>query len=296
MVVVILTMHLQLSYHQGELALQYRRRLTDYIHNKYLSNMTFYTLSALDDRIKNPDQLVTVDVSRFSNSLAELYSNLAKPVLDMAIYNYSLSKSVGSESLFLMALIVQVSANAMRALTPPFGKYVAEEAKLEGEFRFQHTRLIDYGEEIALFRGHQVERDTLDKGYFTLIKHVNRILRRRLYHSFMEDFVIKYFWGSLGLVLCSVPVFFPAVGREMGKAMGQGAMSMGDRTECKCALWEWRIVLTNSLCEKPAHAPVVFRRVWPCHVLVQGNLATGRPYGAGVVAAGGDGRSVQRCV
>ncbi|ODH48957.1 hypothetical protein GX48_04890 [Paracoccidioides brasiliensis] len=212
-----------LSYHQCQLALQYRKRLTEYVHDHYLSNMSFYTLSALDDRIKNPDQLITVDISRFSNSLAELYSNLAKPILDMAIYNYSLSKSVGGESLFLMSLLVQLSANAMRALTPPFGKYVADEARLEGEFRFQHTRLIDYSEEIALYRGHETEKDTLDKGYFTLIKHVNRILRRRLYYGFMEDFVIKYFWGVLGLVLCSVPVFF--------KIPGQVTATMGDRTE-----------------------------------------------------------------
>jgi hypothetical protein len=61
--------------------------------------MTFYSLSALDDRIKNADQLITVDVSKFSNSLAELYGNLAKPTLDMLIYNYSLSKSVGGEGL-----------------------------------------------------------------------------------------------------------------------------------------------------------------------------------------------------
>lgn len=73
----------QLSYHQAELSLKYRTRLTQYIHDKYLSNLTFYGISALDDRIKNPDQLIAVDVSKFSNSLAELYSNLAKPLLDM---------------------------------------------------------------------------------------------------------------------------------------------------------------------------------------------------------------------
>lgn len=212
-----------LSYHQCKLALQYRSRLTTYLHQRYLSNMTFYTLSALDDRIKNADQLITVDVSRFSNSLAELYSNLAKPILDIIIYNYSLSRSVGGEGLFAMSLLVQLSANVMRALTPPFGKYVAEEARLEGEFRFQHSRLIDYSEEIALYNGHEAEKDTLDKGYFTLIKHVNRILRRRLYHGVMEDFVIKYFWGALGLMLCSVPVFF--------KIPGQTLHGMGDRTE-----------------------------------------------------------------
>ncbi|KAM3507600.1 hypothetical protein MY10362_001674 [Beauveria mimosiformis] len=213
-----------LSYHQAELSLNYRTRLTQFIHDKYLSNLTFYGISALDDRIKNPDQLIAVDVSKFSNSLAELYSNLAKPILDMTIYTYSLSKSVGGEGVVFMSLLVQLSANVMRILTPPFGKYVADEARLEGEFRFQHSRLIDYAEEVALYNGHTAEKDTLDKGYFTLIKHVNYILRRRFYHGFMEDFVIKYFWGALGLVLCSVPVFVKLPGAQPG-------MNMGDRTE-----------------------------------------------------------------
>ncbi|KAK5712695.1 ATP-binding cassette long-chain fatty acid transporter pxa2 [Elasticomyces elasticus] len=214
-----------LSYHQTTLSLAYRTRLTHHIHKKYLNNMTFYMLSALDDRIKNADQLITVDVSKFSNSLAELYSNLAKPVLDLVIYNWSLSRSVGGEGLFAMSLLVQLSASIMRALTPPFGKYVADEARLEGEFRFQHSRLIDYSEEIALYAGHEAEKDTLDKGYFTLIKHVNRILRRRFYHGIMEDFVIKYFWGALGLMLCSVPVFFKL------PSAGAGGGAKADHTE-----------------------------------------------------------------
>ncbi|KAK0634638.1 ABC transporter transmembrane region 2-domain-containing protein [Bombardia bombarda] len=212
-----------LSYHQAELSLRYRTRLTQFIHDKYLSQLTFYGISALDDRIKNPDQLIAVDVAKFSNSLAELYSNLAKPILDMTIYTLSLSKSVGGEGVVFMSLLVQLSANVMRALTPPFGKFVADEARLEGEFRFQHSRLIDHSEEVALYAGHEAEKDTLDKGYFTLIKHVNYILRRRFYHGFMEDFVIKYFWGALGLLLCSVPVFV--------KLPGGTVMNMGDRTE-----------------------------------------------------------------
>lgn len=72
-----------LAYHQAELGLRYRTRLTQYIHDKYLSKLTYYGISALDDRIKNADQLIAVDVTKFSNSLSELYSNLAKPILDM---------------------------------------------------------------------------------------------------------------------------------------------------------------------------------------------------------------------
>ncbi|KXJ96495.1 adrenoleukodystrophy protein [Microdochium bolleyi] len=217
-----------LSYHQAELSLKYRTRLTQHIHDKYLSQLTFYGISSLDDRIKNPDQLIAVDVSKFSNSLAELYSNLAKPILDMTIYTWSLSKSVGGEGVISMSLLVQLSAHVMRALTPPFGKFVADEARLEGEFRFQHSRLIDHSEEVALYHGHEAEKDTLDKGYFTLIKHVNYILRRRFYHGVMEDFVIKYLWGALGLMLCSVPVFFKLPGQLAGSV---DVTNMGDRTE-----------------------------------------------------------------
>jgi ATP-binding cassette subfamily D (ALD) long-chain fatty acid import protein len=72
-----------LAYHQAELSLRYRSRLTEYIHDQYLSKLTFYGISALDDRIKNADQLIAVDVTKFSTNLAELYSNLAKPILDM---------------------------------------------------------------------------------------------------------------------------------------------------------------------------------------------------------------------
>ncbi|KAK3713754.1 ATP-binding cassette long-chain fatty acid transporter pxa2 [Vermiconidia calcicola] len=197
-----------LAWHQTALALSYRTRLTQHIHNRYLNNMTFYTLSALDDRIKNADQLIVVDVSKFSNSLAELYSSLTKPILDIAINSWSITRSVGTESFLGVSIAVHLSSFLMRAITPPFGRYVAEEAKLEGEFRFQHSRLIDYSEEVALYFGHDAEKDTLDKGYFTLIKHVNRILKRKLWYGIMEDYVVKYTWTALGYMLCAVPVFY----------------------------------------------------------------------------------------
>lgn len=35
----------------------------------------------------------------------------------------------------------------VRFMTPSFGRYAAEEQKLEGEFRFAHSRLIENAEE-----------------------------------------------------------------------------------------------------------------------------------------------------
>ena len=64
----------------------------------------------LDDRVKNPDQMITQDIQKFSNSLAAIYANLAKPVLDVILYNYQLSQNVGAEGLVLLTVLVQLSA------------------------------------------------------------------------------------------------------------------------------------------------------------------------------------------
>lgn len=70
-----------------------------------------------------------------------------------------------------------VTARILRAVTPAFGKLAAVEAKLEGDFRTSHSRLITNAEEIAFYNGGPRELTILDKTYRTLIRHINRIYR-----------------------------------------------------------------------------------------------------------------------
>jgi len=131
--------------------------------------------------------------------IAEMYSNLAKPTLDVLLYNYQLSRNVGAEGLIIITVLVQGSAYLLRALTPPFGQYAATEQQLEGEFRFTHSRLIENAEEVALYRGSWVEKNIVERAYFSLIKHVNRVYRIRIGHGMVEEGIIKWLWGSLGV-------------------------------------------------------------------------------------------------
>ncbi|KDN53204.1 hypothetical protein K437DRAFT_242203 [Tilletiaria anomala UBC 951] len=229
-----------IEYLQSKIALSYRTALTREVQGKYLTDMTFYKLGNLDDRIKNADQLITVDVAKFSNSLAEMYSNLAKPVLDVCLYSFQLSRNVGGEALILMTILVNGSAVLLRKLTPPFGQYAAQEQQLEGEFRFYHSRLIENAEEIAFYRGQHHEQNVIERAYFSLIKHVNRVYRIRIGHGMVEEGIIKWLWGSIGLVVCAVPVFvkFPGVA---GKRDGG---NLGSRTES--FVTNRRLLLSNS--------------------------------------------------
>lgn len=167
---------------------------------------------------------MTVDIQQFCNKLAEIYSNIAKPVLDVILYNYQLSRNVGAEGLVVLTFLVQSSAVILKAMTPPFGEYAAHEAKLEGELRFTHSRLLENSEEVAFYHGEEFEKNVIERGYFALIKHANRVLQTRVWHGMAEEGVIKWAWGSFGLVVCAIPVF-------LGGALGLSTGDLGSRTE-----------------------------------------------------------------
>jgi len=47
----------------------------------------------------------------------------------------------------------------MRKLLPNFAKMTAKQQKLEGDFRFNHSRLLMHAEEIAFYRGWGIEKN-----------------------------------------------------------------------------------------------------------------------------------------
>jgi ATP-binding cassette subfamily D (ALD) long-chain fatty acid import protein len=54
--------------------------------------------------------MITNDIQKFSVHLAAIYSNLAKPILDVILYNYQLSQNVGAEGLLGLTILVQSTA------------------------------------------------------------------------------------------------------------------------------------------------------------------------------------------
>jgi ABC-type uncharacterized transport system fused permease/ATPase subunit len=102
-------------------------------------------------------------------------------------------------------------------------------ATLEGELRFTHSRLLEAAEEIALYHGEETEKNIIERGYFALIKHINRVLRIRVWHGMAEEGVVKWLWGALGLGICAIPVFG-------GEVLGMKSGNLGSRME-----GQWRI-------------------------------------------------------
>ncbi|KAG0663263.1 hypothetical protein C6P46_002853 [Rhodotorula mucilaginosa] len=209
---------------QSKLAISFRTRLTRYVHDLYLDkNNTFYKVLNLDARIgaNGADQFVTTDINRFCETLSALYSNVSKPVLDLILFNIQLGRSLGGKGSLGLFASYFATAWILRKVTPAFGKLAAVEAKLEGDFRAAHSRLIINSEEVAFYGGGPIEKDILTRAYLRLIKHVNSIFKIRIVYGMTEDFVVKYLWSAVGYCLIAIPT--------LGKK--QDGLSIPQRTE-----------------------------------------------------------------
>jgi ATP-binding cassette subfamily D (ALD) protein 3 len=82
----------------GELKIRFRTNLSKHLFDQYLKGYTYYKITNLDNRIANADQLLTTDIDKFCESTVDLYSNTCKPLLDVFIYIYRTTSTIGPKT------------------------------------------------------------------------------------------------------------------------------------------------------------------------------------------------------
>lgn len=201
-----------IRYLEGRLALSFRERLVDHAYKMYLSQQTYYRVTALDTRLGGAEQRLTDDLSELAGSVAHLYSSLTKPLLDCALVGIALasfSSKMGSKMVqgpLLSLVVIAATGQILRFASPKFGQLVAEEATRRGKLREAHARISAHAEEIAFYGGHQTEHRYLRMAYKSLASHLRRILALKLWYVMLEQLLMKYVWSATGLLVIAMPL------------------------------------------------------------------------------------------
>ncbi|XP_043796452.1 ATP-binding cassette sub-family D member 3 [Apis laboriosa] len=196
-----------LKYSIYEMKLRLRTNITRSLLDQYLNGYIYYKMNNLDNRIANPDQLLTTDVDKFCESCTDLYSNLTKPLLDIIIYVYRLTSTLGSETPVIMLSYLIFAGMIITYLRKPIGQMTVKEQRLEGEYRHINSRIITNSEEIAFYQGNNREKLILLTSFHKLIIHLRKYLEFRTFIGIIDNFVGKYMGTVIGFYAVSLPFF-----------------------------------------------------------------------------------------
>ncbi|EZA54449.1 hypothetical protein DMN91_012449 [Ooceraea biroi] len=196
-----------LKYGISEMKLRLRTNITRHLLDHYLKGFTYYKMSNLDTRIANPDQLLTTDIDKFCESCTDLYSNVAKPLLDIGLYVYRLTSTIGGQTPLVILSYLVVAGIFLTKLRKPIGTLTVKEQRLEGEYRHINSRLITNSEEIAFYAGNNREKLTLLTSFHKLVTHLRKFLEFRVCMGVIDNFIAKYFATVIGFYAVSIPFF-----------------------------------------------------------------------------------------
>jgi ATP-binding cassette subfamily D (ALD) protein 2 len=99
----------------------------------------------------------------------------------------------------LALVIVSGTARILKLVSPRFDNMVSHEAQLKGRLRYLHSRIIANSEEIAFYKGHEVEHSLLRRAFRELTLQTLHIYKKRIPYIATEQFLMKYIWSGTGL-------------------------------------------------------------------------------------------------
>lgn len=196
---------------QRKLSLNFRVYLTRYIHDMYVDKrLAFYKLifdsKASNSVIKNIDNSITNDVTKFCDATCSVFANIAKPVIDLVFFSVYLRDNLGTIGVGGIFVNYFITGYLLRRFTPPLGKLASSKSSADGDYYSYHLNMINNNEEIAFYQGTEVEKSKVTELYEILMERTLAIDKNKFNYNMLEDYILKYTWSGLGYIFASIPI------------------------------------------------------------------------------------------
>ncbi|ODQ77567.1 hypothetical protein BABINDRAFT_41201 [Babjeviella inositovora NRRL Y-12698] len=192
----------------SRLSINFRTNLMRYIHDLYMDkSMIYYKLDLNNSDLTNIDQYITNDVTKFCDSICDLFTSMGKPMMDLIFFSIYLRDNLGTAGIVGLFANYFLTGYVLKRNTPAFGKLSKQRTELEGDYYNAHLNLITNCEEIAFYKGSLLEKMRINKIFLQVTKHSEKEHAVKVPYSALEDYILKYTWSALGYLFASIPIF-----------------------------------------------------------------------------------------
>lgn len=197
-----------LKFFINQLRLNLRYKLSQHLYCKYVQGLTYYRINVLDSTCQNVDQLLTNDIDKFSNAIVEVYTNVAKPLLDVIILVQRLSITyTGAATPAAMMGYLALAGTVLTYSRRPLTSLTVKETQLEGQLRYVHSRLITNCEQVAFYQGNVREKLVLMSALNQLKKHLYELSIFKFNVDLLDNVMARYFATVVGYLALAIPFF-----------------------------------------------------------------------------------------
>lgn len=191
-------------YVRDRLGNQWRRWMTNWYLNRYLSHRAYYRLNS-DSSIDNPDQRIANDIDTFTSRSLYYLLLFSGAIIQLVAFSgvlWTISKPlVAALAIYgFVGTLVAVVIFAKKLTGLNF-----QQLKKEADFRFQLIRIRENAESIAFYRGEEQEKSSARRSFLTAFSNYNKVIK-------WQGFLNLYQYGFTSLTpLVPILVLAPRV-------------------------------------------------------------------------------------
>eukprot|EP00463_Aulacantha_scolymantha_P001246 TRINITY_DN1893_c0_g1_i2.p1 TRINITY_DN1893_c0_g1~~TRINITY_DN1893_c0_g1_i2.p1 ORF type:complete len:436 (-),score=81.47 TRINITY_DN1893_c0_g1_i2:2-1246(-) len=194
-----------MKYWEWYLVIQLRKRLQQHIHNLYFDHDQFYKVNTTKNQIEHIDQRITDDIATFTHDIIHVYGHVMKPMVDILFLFNTLRRRIGLEQVLGYVSFFFVASKATSLFKANFAQLAMLKQETEGQFRTQHSHVINYSEEIAFLRGGEQEK-LISNLLFDVLANQEQYRRLKLlFANILDSYVLKY-----GAAMVAYSVLIPS--------------------------------------------------------------------------------------
>eukprot|EP00668_Euglena_longa_P010985 GGOE01013329.1.p1 GENE.GGOE01013329.1~~GGOE01013329.1.p1 ORF type:complete len:1363 (+),score=510.34 GGOE01013329.1:29-4090(+) len=179
-----------MQYTQREVNLELLTRLTTSLQAQYLNNAHFYHLCQAGN-FPDPQQRITEDLKAFSDTVADLFPSLLKPLVELTFCLTNLTRLAGAPVVGGIGMYLGFAMAVLRVAMPSMGRMLAVESAKEGQFRAAHSRVRAHAESIAFFGGGDRELEVAAVRLQDLMRHTGRMLLAKWRYDLVHGAIIR---------------------------------------------------------------------------------------------------------
>ena len=174
---------------QRNLGTDIRMAVSRSLLKSYFDSKGYYRLKNLDGSIKDPESRLSDEIRSFALVASELVSDFAKPLVDIVIFVIVLRNYISARLLGGTLAYTIVGIGLLKWIMPDYRELVRRDQKLNGKFKFEHSRVRSCSESIAFFGGDAREKAVLNNRY----KQVEKLKIDTLWKEWAFGLLNQYF-------------------------------------------------------------------------------------------------------